>query len=74
MHYKVTIKKEKEKEFLKVMDALESLGAVLEVDKIESPSADSEIPKRGEVEELSEEFTSDLASTEYLKRYRDLVD
>jgi uncharacterized protein YigA (DUF484 family) len=74
MQYQVSIQKNKEKEFLQMIHVLTELGVVNHVEKIETHSAQSNIPKREDFEEISEEFTADLALSEFESRYRDLVD
>ena len=57
-----------------MIQVLTELGVVNHVEKIEIQSAQSSILEREDFEEISEEFTADLALSEFESRYRDLVD
>ena len=46
----------------------------LEVEKIEYRGAESRVPRKQDFEEISEEYTSELALSEFENTYRDLVD
>ena len=74
MQYHISIQKNREKEFLQMIHVLTELGVVNHLEKIQTHGAQSDIPKREDFEEISEEFTADLALSEFESRYRDLVD
>ena len=74
MQYQISIQKNREKEFLQMIHVLTELGVVYHLEKIQTHGAQSDIPKREDFEEISEEFTADLALSEFESRYRDLVD
>lgn len=76
MNYKIHIRKEKEQEFLKMMEVLSDLQVVHSYQKQPSVRVEGgyKMLDKEEYEGLAEEFTSNLASTELANRYRDLVD
>lgn len=73
MDYKVKVRSDKTQAFEDLMSALEKLD-VIESFEIVRTNAEITFGKSDSHQEWSSELTADLAATEFVKRYRDLVD